>query len=361
MRKFGIHLLLLLPLLLLAGCPPATEHYAYRGGPGRPGLAGPTTLTGAEVWKLKTGSGILAPTTAGTNFVLVGTTDDRMLTLDLSTGQVTATTQTRGDIMADAALIKTTAYFGSMDGSVYALNAVSGKTLWQSSLGAPIAAPLAVTAGGIYAGDAVGRLTKLNLSGKQLWQVNLGSPIYASPEVEGKAVFVATFAGKLSALDIKTGKLLWDYTCAAGLVAGPCLCDKLLLIADRAGNVTALDAAGGGAVWTINLKRTVEANLAAKTDRVLVAGLDGKLTCLALADGRELWSANLGSSCQGGIAIWGDKAFVTTSAGKLLAFSFSEGARLYQQDLGGEAISAPTLTTQGIIVALADGTVTLIR
>jgi len=85
-------------------------------------------------------------------------------------------------------------YFGSYDGSVYALNATTGTKLWSFTIGHYVYSSPAVANGVVYVGDGnySGNLYALNAStGAVLWSYTFGG--IASPVVVNGALYVGSY------------------------------------------------------------------------------------------------------------------------------------------------------------------------
>ncbi len=127
-------------------------------------------------------------------------------------------------------------YFGSQDGTVYALNARTGCTYWTFKAAASVRSAMTVSAEGtLYFGDLKANAYALNSqTGKQLWRVQLDdhpvARITAAPKLWNNKLYVpissveevsggnpkyecCTFRGSVAAVDAATGKLIWkSYT-----------------------------------------------------------------------------------------------------------------------------------------------------
>lgn len=130
-------------------------------------------------------------------------------------------------------------FAGSQDGHVYALEPSTGCTYWSTSIGAEVRSAITVagTPAILYFGDSSGQVNAVDAeSGRILWQVRgddhpatriTGAPVtwrdrvyvpVASSE-EGAALqpgyTCCTFRGSVLALDAKTGRVIWRaYTVA---------------------------------------------------------------------------------------------------------------------------------------------------
>ena len=111
-----------------------------------------------------------------------------------------------------AAYWRRTIYIASDGGTLYALNARTGKLRWSaqsnSSFGSRefFYATPTVAYGRVYIGNTDGTMYVFGAkSGKLLWARPLGSYIYGAAAVWKRRVFVGTYDGKFYALDAATG------------------------------------------------------------------------------------------------------------------------------------------------------------
>jgi alcohol dehydrogenase (cytochrome c) len=88
-------------------------------------------------------------------------------------------------------------------GSVWAISAETGKTVWKHEQRAGALSLVATGGGLVFGGDANGRFRAFDdRSGKVLWEVNLGSPVSGFPvtfAVDGKQYVAVTTGPSLVA------------------------------------------------------------------------------------------------------------------------------------------------------------------
>lgn len=92
-------------------------------------------------------------------------------------------------------------YFGSWDGSLYALNRASGEKKWAHEVGAKINSTPAVTAGTLYFGSDDGHVYALDAqTGERVWSFGTGEKVVSSPAVTDGTVYVGSNDGSVYAL-----------------------------------------------------------------------------------------------------------------------------------------------------------------
>lgn len=142
--------------------------------------------------------------------------------------------ETEGDVSSMPIVVNGVVYFGSWDGKEYAVDAKTGKKIWDFDCGVSSRSGAAYADGVIYFGDIAGRLYALDAkTGEKKWQVRIdnhkdtvatSSPIYhngriyigVSSHEEGAVLKnpnyeCCTFRGGVAAFDAKTGNMIWRY------------------------------------------------------------------------------------------------------------------------------------------------------
>jgi outer membrane protein assembly factor BamB len=203
-----------------------------------------------------------------------GSWDHRLYALDV-TGRkpkVRWTFRGDGELNAAPAYASDTLYIGSVKGSLYAVNAKTGKLRWRARSFKRFlrgreefyATPPAAY-GRVYIGNTDGTVYAFGATtGKLLWARPVGTYVYTAAAVWRRKVYVGTYDGFLLALDAATGKVVWRHdtrgsvhgapTVMAGLVyfstCGTCG-HKGTRRAEKGPRRTyALDARNGRQVWS---------------------------------------------------------------------------------------------------------------
>ena len=154
--------------------------------------------------------------------------------------------QTRGPISATPAAVPIDPCLivaGSGDGTVYAVDAATGKQKWKSTGGSPITSPALLYTFDpqpdppgrfIVIGDESGQVRALDLRGRRLWAAQLDGPIagvaaWNSVPVDpmitqldpGSRIFVTSRNGSVYGLDPSTGAVLIAIRLGSEIASGP--------------------------------------------------------------------------------------------------------------------------------------------
>ena len=228
-------------------------------------------------------------------------------------------------------------------GGITALDALTGKHLWTTSLGdnevsSPVYAVLPGPAGArIFVGSENGNLYALDAaSGRKVWTYSDREAIKGSPAVFttplGPRVVFGSKYGRVRCLDALSGLEVWRYNTGHWVDSSPAVArvgDRdLVLVGSYSTMLYALDALAGFLVWSHRTAGGIYSSPAVVRDRdgvtkVLFSSWDHHLYCLRAQDGSLLWSAFFGSPLWDSITL-GDSTWSSPSVallgGRAVAF-----------------------------------------
>ncbi|MHC4914427.1 MAG: outer membrane protein assembly factor BamB family protein [Planctomycetota bacterium] len=185
-----------------SGAPAGADDWpTWRGNPARTAVTD-RDLSGAmkKVWETEIGGELTAPIAAG-DLVFCASMDETVHALDAKSGKPRWTFYSTGSISAPPAYARGRVYFGSYDGWVYCLSASDGKLVWRFR-----AAPFARRQ------PAFGRLVSA-------WPARQGLAV-ADGTVYCTAGRVPDQGVVTYALDAASGKMIWRTLAPRGVIPG---------------------------------------------------------------------------------------------------------------------------------------------
>ena len=179
-----------------------------------------------------------------------------------------------GGIWSTPALRAGTAYFGTRDGTVYALNLATGVPRWTFQTGGAVIAKPLLHKDLVVIGSFDRRLYALDAdNGLERWQHQADNWWWATPASSGRVIYAPAMDGKVYALD-ENGTHLWTYDMGAPVVSSPVVAERGLVVAARDGRVSLLrtGGAGQGAAQQIAAYNLRDAEIKAPLTRLELAG-----------------------------------------------------------------------------------------
>ena len=196
--------------------------------------------------------------------------------------------------------------------------AVQMQKLWQERIGSGAAksgvrVSPAVVDGKLYAAGVDGTVSALDAAtGKTLWSKHLGkrhgfiwhhgnnSTQWAGgPASDGKLLVVGSLEGAVQAFDATTGDERWNSQLSSEVIAAPTIVDNFVVVRTNNGLVYGLDITDGSRKWTYDRSTVTLLSLRGNASPQVAEGLvfsgadNGKVVAITLADGKMAWEQTL--------------------------------------------------------------------
>ena len=269
-----------------------------------------------------------------------------------------------GGIAADNGRI----YAATGFGTVVALEASSGKKLWEKALGVPVRASPTAAGDRVFVATTEGRFVCLNgVDGNEVWSFR-GLPEKTSiisnpsPAVEGEIVVVPYPSGEIVALRVSDGQQVWQESLArtrsASAIASmsdaarPAMDQGIVYAVGHGGRMIATQQKTGERLWSINVPGTQTPMVAGES--VFVVDTTGQLLAITRREGKIQWTTKLpGASTWSGPTLAGGYLWLASNKGQLTAVEAATGKVVSTQELGGPVYIAP-IVAQGRMFILTD-------
>lgn len=282
-------------------------------------------------------------------------------------------------------------YFGSDDGSIYALDAESGKQVWRTATRGPVPCTPAIANGMLYAGSYDGKFYALDArSGAVKWKFATGGErrfeakglhgmqpktqtiadpfdvFLSSPVVAEGAVYFGSGDGNLYALDAASGDLRWKFKTGDVIHASPAFAHGLIYVGSWDSYFYAVDAKSGKEKWRYHAgedalihNQVGFQSSPAVMDGVVYTGCrDAQLYALDAATGKEKWKFdNALSWVITSPAVADGKIFFGTSDSSLYhVVEAATGRPVLKQESRAYMFSSPAVTADVVFIGVLNGT-----
>jgi outer membrane protein assembly factor BamB len=262
--------------------------------------------TGKEKWNFRTGGEIRSNVCFGKDCLYLNGGAGILYCLNLS-GKILWKFASKGERKYDFAdyfqstpvLTNNVVYFGSGDGTFYAVNAGNGSLLWSFETSGIIHNTAAISSDKIFFGSFDGYVYALSLAeGKLIWKFKTVGHMYfpkgeveGSPSVSGNLLFIGARDYNVYCIDQEKGYCHWNKAFTRGWGLNPCIHDSVLYIgmADER-KLIAADPSTGAEFWKTNMEFLVFGNNAYSDSMLYVGTTMGKLHGKNLKTGAEVWS-----------------------------------------------------------------------
>jgi outer membrane protein assembly factor BamB len=286
---------------------------------------------GAERWSLKLDGIYISPAVAGNTVFIRSEADNKgqMLALDIASGKQrwafrpkrlsSASNSYFGGHLTSPVVVDGTVFVGAGK-ELYALDATSGKVIWEFAAQDYISSSATVSNGRIYIADFQNLYAIDQRNGVLTWAFPTTISIYFSPVVAEETVLL-TNGDKLVALNAANGKPRWDLTIPGeGLIPGAVQGSRVFV--KSTSTLYALDLASGKQLWQAHDLNFISLPVVAGNQVYVVSGL-GTGTAVAALDantGRDTWKQVISSLAKTAPVIAGQSLYLRTTDGRVLGF-----------------------------------------
>jgi outer membrane protein assembly factor BamB len=189
-------------------------------------------------------------------------------------------------------------YFGSLDHSLYALDAADGSIKWAFRSGGGIGSTPLVVGGIVYIGSFDHKFYAVDANtGIPRWAFDgAGDWFWSEAAYANGIVYVGNFDNNVYALDAGNGTQVWPkpFNTGAKVKSSPVIAGDLLVVTSEDGRVYGLNLKTGEKRWEFDgIKAKVLSPLYAAAGTVYINSQDNRLHALDAKTGGQLWSVKL--------------------------------------------------------------------
>ena len=314
----------------------------------------PAPNTNQTLWNYTTEGIIWSSPAVTEGKVYFGSYDGRVYCLDALSGTHVWNYTTEGPVVSSPAIADGKVYFGSEDLKLYCLDSSSGAHIWNYTTSDTVWSSPAVVNGRVYFGSRDGKLYCLNaLSGSQIWNYTTGNIINSSPAVAGGKVYFGSYSGTVYCLDALSGKHLWNYT-TGNTVYSPAVVDGKVFFGSYDRKLYCLDAWSGAQIWNYTTEGPVISAPAVADGKVYFGSEDGKLYCLDASSGSRIWNYTTGDVVWSSPTVADGKVYSGSNDGKLYCLDASSGTHVWNYTTEGPVVSSPAIADGVLFVGSDD-------
>ena len=267
------------------------------------------------------------------------------------------------------------------DGSAKALDARTGRKLWERKVGTLAAASpaLGIAQGLLFVPilstnasaprtqlPGNGRLVALSMrTGSVVWSHPLPPGTESSPLGWGNAVYFGDQNGTVFSLRATDGHVNWTFKASGAVKGGPALAYGRLYFGDYSGRAYALNPQNGRLIWAANTQGAqfgfgsgnFYSTPAVAFGRVYMGNTDGRVYSFGATDGRLAWATATGAYVYASPAVAdipgiGPTVYEGSYDGNFYAFNARSGAVRWRHRAGGRISGSATIL--GNIVYFSD-------
>ena len=360
----------LILLLFLASHVSFGNWTSFRGNPQLTGLADSQLSENPQLlWTFQAGDMIESTATVVDGIVYVGALNGTLYAIDAQTGKQKWTYQVEGHIKASPSIYNGVVYFGDGDGIFHAVDINTQEAKWQFTTEGEIISSANVVDDRVLFGSYDGFLYCLNReNGELVWKLETEGYVHGTPGVwtqiasdAGRAENFAIVTGcdsYLRVINIDDGTQTQQVDLGAYVGASPAISQNRVYCGTYGTEILGVALDTGEIAWRYrHPKRRFPffASAALTADSVIIGGRDKMVHALSQATGEPLWTYTAKSRIESSAVIVGTRAFVGTTRGLFIALDITTGESVWEFATGSSIVASPSVSNGRIYIGTEDG------
>ena len=366
--EFVVHTVLF--LLFFIGHAAFANWTSFRGNPQLTGVADSELPENPQLlWTFQAGDMIESTATVVDGTVYVGVLDGTLYALDAQTGKERWTYQANGHIKASPSVNNNVIYFGDGEGVFHAVDISNQHTKWQFRTEGEIISSANFAGDRVLFGSYDGFLYCLNReSGELIWKFETEGYVHGTPGIWTESVKesgdVRNFAivtgcdSYLRVLNIDDGTQTQQVNLGAYVGASPAISGNQIYCGTYGSEILAVNLDTGEIAWRYrHSKRKFPffASAALTEDMVIIGGRDKIVHALSPETGEPLWTYTAKSRIESSAVIVGTRVFFGTTRGTLIALDVSTGESVWEFATGSSIVASPSVANGRLYIGTDDG------
>lgn len=233
-------------------------------------------------------------------------------------------------------------------GHIVKLDANTGRIIWKHLLPGRAESSPVVIDGSVYFGCENSQLFSLSTrNGHVRWATTLGGPVKSAPAYYGGVLYVGDYGGDMNAVVAKTGALKWQtsslgqgFGTSGEFYSTPAVAFGRVYAGNNDDRVYSFDLSDGTLAWSYSTGGYAYSGpVVASTDNspptVYIGSFDGNVYALDAKDGSLRWSHSAGGQVVGSLSAVGNTVYVAEFTDKTTSgFDMRTGHKVFHYGRG---------------------------
>jgi eukaryotic-like serine/threonine-protein kinase len=199
-------------------------------------------LVGRKVWEINIGAPVRSTPLVYNDLIYFGSESGEFFCTDLG-GTIKWRFKAKRGITSSASITQNIVFFGSMDSTLYALDAKTGWVIWRYRLGKPTISTPFIVENYLFTGASSGDITCIDIrTSKEVWHYSTDHQVTGSPIVFKDSLYCGSVDGHLYSLEYRTGRLRWKFRTEGPITGTPIAVDETIYIGSTDHRLYALAA-----------------------------------------------------------------------------------------------------------------------
>ncbi len=287
--------------------------------------------------------------------VYIGSSNGTMYAVDADSGKEIWNLELNNEISTHATSVEGALYFPSANGILHTVEADTGQEIDVFQSGDRIGSGPTIVDGTVYFGSWDDNLYAVDTAdGEEKWSYNAGSVVASEPQVVDRTVYIGSGRNSdvdVHAVDAVTGEEQWTFGVKSdGVYSAPTAYDGTVYVTVKENSAYALDAETGDIEWEFNQINGSVSSPTVIEGTVYFGANDGSLYAVNAETGDEEWHHETNASIYSSPTVVDGTAYVGSHDGGIRAIDSSTGDQKWVVGVGNRIISSPTVDNDTVYI-----------
>jgi len=188
------------------------------------------TISGRRAWRADVGAPVRSTPLVVNDLIYLGTESGDFYCMDFRS-TIKWRYKAKRAITSSPVFWQGVIYFGSVDTTLYALDAKTGWVIWRFRLDKASIATPCISGDFIFTGSIDGQIQCIDIrSAKEVWSFTAENQVTGSPTVYKDSLYCGSVDGYIYCLEFRTGRLRWKYKTKGPITGTPIAVDDLVYV-----------------------------------------------------------------------------------------------------------------------------------
>ena len=333
---------------------------SFRGNPQLTGVATGELPENLELlWTFETEDGIESTAAIAAGTAYVGTLDGYLYAINLENGGLKWKYQASGEIKSSPTIFRNVVHFGDGMGVFHAVDAQTGEPRWTFEAEAEIISSANVAQDRLLFGSYDQYLYCLSAEdGSLAWKFETEGYIHGTPAIVNGAVVISGCDGYLRIINITDGVEQQKIALGDYVGASPAILNNRAYAGTFGNQVLCAELENSEILWWYQHPERhfpFYASAAVTTDIVVIGGRDKMIHALKPQTGEPLWTYPAKSRVDSSPVIVGERVFFGTVGGELVVLNLNSGEKVWEFVTGASIIASPSVAAGKLVIGANDG------
>lgn len=251
----------------------------------------------------------------------------------------------RGGVLSSPLLANGSAYFGTYNKYLYAVDMETGQEKWRFKTKNNVGYRPAIEENMVYCASYGDYIYALDIkTGQEKWKFKTRGGALSSPVIAGDVVYFGSYDKYLYALDVKSGQQKWKFKTSGGIISSIVIDKNVIYFGTNGKYLYAVDINMGKEIWKFKLHDNIRHTPIIADDMIYFGSYDKYLYAFNIRNKKIIWKFKTKGGVLSSPVIANGVVYFSSHGKYLYAVDMKTSLQLWKFKTSGEIVSSPAIS-----------------